>query len=62
MNENMKQMIATLDPEIQGLVTEVILAERRYLDMKTPVGVKQEIKSILERYVKEAASQTEESA
>jgi len=61
MNEKMKEMIATLDPEIQELVTQVIATERRYLDMKTPVGVKQEIKTLIESHVKKAALRDEEN-
>ena len=62
MNEKMKEMIATLEPEIRELVTEVISIERRFMDMKTPVGVKQEIKALLERQVKGTALRDEESA
>lgn len=61
MNEKMKEMIETLDPEIRDLVTEVISVERKYMDMKQPVGVKQEIKTVLEKYVKTNAMQKEES-
>lgn len=61
MNEKMKEMIATLEPEIQELVTEVLSVERRFMDMKTPVGVKQEIKALLERQFKASALRNEES-
>lgn len=52
MKENLIQLIKNLDPEIQVIVAEVIEKEREYLDMLKPRGVKEDIRDIIDKYVK----------
>ncbi len=53
MKEKLIELIKQLDPELQGLVAEVIEKEREYLDYLKPRGVVEDIRELIDRYAKE---------
>ena len=53
MKKKLLELIKQLDPELQGLVAEVIEKEREYLDYLKPRGVVEEIKDLIDRYAKD---------
>ncbi len=53
MREKLIELIKQLDPELQGLVAEVIEKEREYLDYLKPRGVVEDIRDLIDRYAKD---------
>jgi hypothetical protein len=52
IRELQEEFLKTVDPSVREILSEVILAELGKIDMKTPQGIKIEIKNIIDAQVK----------
>ena len=52
LRDNLLGLIRQLDPELQEIVTEVIMLERESLDMLKPRGVKEKIRDVVDKYAR----------
>jgi hypothetical protein len=59
MQEKLLTLIRQLDPEVQELVSEVILLERDHLDMLRP-RVKDKIRDTIDKYARHGSGGDEE--
>jgi hypothetical protein len=51
MREKLKELIQDLDPEIRGIVSDVVELEGEYLDSRRPQVINK-IRDIVDRYAK----------
>lgn len=52
VRELQQEFLKTVDPSVREILSEVIMAELAKIDMKTPQGIKIEIKNIIDAQVK----------
>jgi hypothetical protein len=52
VREIQQEFLKTVDPAVREILSEVLMAEQARIDMKTPQGIKIEIKNIIDAQVK----------
>lgn len=52
MRDKLLELMKSLDPDVRGLVIEVIEKEKEYIDYLKPKGIKEEIRDLIDKYAK----------